>query len=100
MTRWLLAGLLVLGTTACWYPTDQTAHNAEDTGYYEVVRERTAPDGRLELRVRAENLDEADRIARKLVELKKATNSRVGKVDFIAVRDPEDGPARRTIQNP
>jgi hypothetical protein len=100
MTRSLQAGLLLLAATACAYPTDQTARTREDTGSFEVVRERTAPDGRLELRVRAENLDEADRIARKLVESKKSANKEIAKVEFIALRDPEDGPARRTVQNP
>lgn len=101
---WLL-GLLILcgGGVACdngRTVSDRAAQNTEDTGPFEIVRERAGGDGLLELRVRAERLESADRIARKLVELRKSKSQRIAKVEFIGMQDPVDGPARRVVERP
>jgi hypothetical protein len=90
-------------TTACDradVPSDPVAQYSDDTGRFEIVRERAAPDGRLEIRVRAENLDQADRIARKLVATKKSSDKKIALVEFIGMRDAEDAPSRRQVANP
>ena len=87
---WLLAiGLMCGGSAACenkQTPSDQVAQNTEDTGPFEVVRERAGSDGLLELRVRAARLESANRIARKLAEIKKSQSQQIGKVEFIAMK--------------
>jgi preprotein translocase subunit SecF len=101
-TRWLIAPLLLTFavTPACERsrtPSDQVAQNTDDTGRFEIVRERAGTDGRLQIRVRAQNLDAADRIAHKLAEVKKSNNQRIASVEFIGPQDAEDAPARRTV---
>ena len=102
--HWLLTVLLAAGTAqACddgMTPSDQVASNTEETGRFEIVRERAGGDGKLQIRVRAERLESADAIAKKLAEVKKSTNQRIGVVEFIQMKDPADAPTRRVIENP
>jgi hypothetical protein len=81
-------------------PSDQVAGATEETGPFEVVRERAGEDGALQLRVRAQRLDAADEIARKLVQQKKRMSQRIAKIEFIGPSDDVRGPSRRVIENP
>jgi len=102
--HWLLALLLAAGVpTACSpdsTPSAQDPDNAKTMGRFEVVRERTNSQGGLEIRVRAERLDAADQIARKIAALKKEASQRIARIEFIGMKDPSDAPTRRLIDNP
>jgi preprotein translocase subunit SecF len=97
----VLIALMAGGVAACesnYLPSDQVATNIEGTGPFEIVRERATEDGSLEIRVRANNLDAANEIARKVIQQKNKVNQRVARIEFIGPKDDLQGPTRRVIQ--
>jgi hypothetical protein len=76
-------------------PTDIQASNTEDTDGYTVLAERQ-DGGALHVRIRLDNLDDANRVAEKVIEQKKRLNYARMTLEFVGREDPPDGPARRT----
>ncbi|HEY8550249.1 MAG TPA: hypothetical protein VIL35_09860 [Vicinamibacterales bacterium] len=89
----LLASMVAAGCVE--RETSVSATNFENTEGYQVIAEE--PDGRaLRMRVRLQDLDDANTVANKLIEQKKSLAYERITIEFIGREDPEDGPPRRT----
>jgi hypothetical protein len=93
--------VLTLAASACETPrTDQTAINTADTGPYEVLAQSQPEPQVYEVRLRVQNLDAADRIARDVVHQMAAFSPRAVRVVIFGPGDRVDGAPRRTIKWP
>ena len=93
--------VLTLAVSACESPrTDLTAINTEDTGQYEVLAQ-SQPEPRVyEVRLRVQNLDASERIARDVVHQMAALSPRAVRVVIFGPGDRADSAPRRTIKWP
>jgi hypothetical protein len=93
--------VLTLAASACERPrTDLTAINTEDTGQYEVLAQSQPEPQVYEVRIRVQNLDASERIARDVVHQKAVLSPRAVRVVIFGPADRADGAPRRTIKWP
>lgn len=98
----VVCGIVVtVAAWACGTPrTDLTAINTEDTGQYELLAQ-SQPEPRIyEVRLRVQNLEASERIARDVVHQMAALSPRAVRVVIIGPDDRADGAPRRTIKWP
>jgi hypothetical protein len=97
----LCSMVLTLAASACKAPrTDQTAMNTEDTGQYEVLAQSQPEPQVYEVRIRVQNLDAAERVARDVVHQKASLSPRAVRVVVFGPADRIDGVPRRTFKWP
>jgi hypothetical protein len=74
--------------------------NTEDTGQYAVLAQSQPEPQVYDVRVRVQNVDAAERIARDVVHQKAALSPRAVRVLIFGPADRVDGAPRRTIEWP
>jgi hypothetical protein len=102
-TRLALVAALLLGVTGCVSMaerTDITSVNEEDTGHYWVVASQEPEPGVLQVKLKLENLGNADRVVKDYVHQKVNLGYRQIRVDVIGPDDGADASPRRQMRWP